>query len=115
MNKITEQEFHKSRVAFMIIENKIIYLENSFMSHIEWYLSLGYKKEEFDNVIRGYYRDGKIVFYKEDFIYDDEVIEVAKEISREIKKQVNDGKAEVYVGVKKGKVGELWEPALRIE
>lgn len=115
MSKITEQEFHKSRVAFMIVENKIIYLENSTMSHIEWYLSLGYKKEEFDNVVRGYYRNGEIVFYKADFIYDDEVIEKAKKVNNDIKKYVNDKNANVYVGVKKGKVGELWEPELRIE
>ena len=115
MKKITEQEFHKSRIAFMLIENKIIYLENSSMSHLEWYLSLGYEKEEFKNIIRGYYKEGKIVFYKDDFTYDNEVIEIAKKINDEIKKYANDKNAEVYVGVKKGKIGEIWEPELKIE
>lgn len=115
MNKITEQEFHKSRIAFMLIENKIIYLENSSMSHFEWYISLGYKKEQFKNIIRGYYKDGKIVFYKDDFTYDNDVIEIAKKINEEIKKYVNDRNAEVYVGVKKGKIGEIWEPELKIK
>jgi len=70
-NNNSEQKFHVSRIAFMIINNEIIYLENSKMSHIEWYKSLGYKEEDFNNIVRGYTKDNKIIFYKGDFLYDD--------------------------------------------
>lgn len=110
-----EQKFHISRVAFMIIEDKIIYLNNSKLSHIEWYNSLNYDLDKFDAIVRGYYRDGKIVFYKGDFEYDEEVIENAKRYGNEIREYVENKNAEVYVGVIKGKVGEIWPPKMKIE
>ncbi|MBO5477217.1 MAG: hypothetical protein J6A15_05630 [Clostridia bacterium] len=110
-----ELEFHKSRVAFMIINSKIYFLENSDMSHKEWYLSLGYDIEKFEDIVRGYYREGEIVFYKGDFIYDEHVIKLAKQYSQKIKKHVKDFNAKVYVGVIKGKVGQIWQPDLEIK
>lgn len=80
----------------------------------EWYKSLKYDLNKFDSVIRGYYREGNIVFYKGDFEYDEEVIEAAKKYGNDIKKYVNDKNAEVYVGVSKGNVGEIWQPKLKI-
>lgn len=110
-----ELEFHKSRVAFMIIDSKIYFLENSNMSHKEWYLSLGYDIGKFEDTVKGYYREGNIVFYKGDFIYDEQVIKIAKEYSSKVKEYVKDFNAKVFVGVVKGKVGEIWQPDLEIK
>ena len=41
------RNFHKKRIAFMIIDNEILFLEHSTMSHFEWYTSLNYKKGRF--------------------------------------------------------------------
>ncbi|MBE6160083.1 MAG: hypothetical protein E7157_03440 [Lactobacillales bacterium] len=114
-NNNSEQKFHVSRIAFMIINNEIIYLENSKMSHIEWYKSLGYKEEDFNNIVRGYTKDNKIIFYKGDFLYDDETINTAITFAPIIKEYINNENAEVYAGVIKGKIGEQWEPCLKIE
>lgn len=114
MNKKVIQ-FHQSRIAFMLIDENIIYLENSKMGHDEWFLSLGYPIEEFDLITRGYYKDGKIIFYRGDFVFDDKVISDAKMYSKQIMTYVNDFEAEVYVGVKRGKIGTPWMPILKIE
>ena len=41
------RKFHKKRIAFMIINNEILFLESSEMSHYEWYISLNLKKQDF--------------------------------------------------------------------
>lgn len=110
-----EQKFHKSRVAFMIIEDEIMYLSDSKLSHIEWYKSLNYDIDKFDTIVRGYYKEGRIVLYKGDFEYDDEVIVNAKKYANVIRTYVDDEDAEVYVGVVKGNVGEVWPPKMKIE
>lgn len=99
----------------MIINNEVIYLRDSGMSHLEWYLSLGLPKGKFDQIIRGYYKDGKIIFYKGDFLYDDEVIETAKFYGNFIREEVRDNDASIFAGVKKGKIGETWDPMIKIE
>ena len=113
MNEL-EKKFHTSRVAFMYINDEILYLENSSMGHIDWYKSLGYDENNFNNIVRGYYKNGRIIFYKGDFIYDDETIICAEKIYKDIMVKVNDMDAEVWVGVLKGEVGKEWEPIKRI-
>lgn len=115
MNKERESKFHQSRVAFMIIENEVIFLRNSSMSHFEWYLSLGLPSDKFDEIIRGYYKEGRIIFYKGDFLYDDEVIEVAKCYGDYIRQEVGDADALLFAGVKKGEIGEVWDPVIEIK
>ena len=39
----------------MIINNEILFLDNSEMSHYEWYTSLNLNKEDFKNIDRGIY------------------------------------------------------------
>ena len=65
-----EQEYHKSRIAFMIINDEIIFLEYSIMSHREWYESLSLKQENFKKIVRGYILENKAVFYKGEFFLD---------------------------------------------
>ena len=109
------RKFHKKRIAFMIINNEIIFLENSAMSHFEWYTSLNLKKEDFKNIVRGYIMDSRAVFYKGDFIYDDEVIEKAKEYGEIIKKKYNIKKLKISAGLKKGEKGEIWSSIMKVE
>lgn len=114
MSNEVEQKFHQSRVAFMIIDDEVMYLRDSGMSHLEWYLSLGLSEDKFDEVVRGYYKNGRIIFYKGDFSYDEEVITCAENYSGYIMKEVQDDDALVFAGVKKGKIGEPWDPVVQI-
>ena len=98
----------------MIIENEILYLNNSAMSHIEWYTSLNLPTEKFDSIIRGYTKNDKIIYYKGDFEYDDEVIDVAKNTCSQIMGKIGNYDLKVYAGVTKGEVGTEWEPSVEI-
>lgn len=109
-----EQEYHKSRIAFMIINDEIIFLEYSIMSNREWYESLSLKQENFKKIVRGYILENKAVFYKGEFKYDEEVIKTAKKFSAIKKDKYNIKNLEVWVGVKQGKIGEIWSPIKKI-
>jgi len=115
MHSNFDKEFHTSRIAFMIINNEILYLENSEMSHKEWYISLELNLDNFDNIIRGYVKDNKIVYYKGDFTYDEEVINITVKTMNQIKNETNNINAEVYVGVNKGNPNEEWKPIQKID
>lgn len=104
------KEFHKRRVAFIIYENKVFYIKDSTFSHWEYAQTLGVSKETFDNLCRGYYLDGKLIFYKGNFEYDDELINYAKQFFDEIKDELKLEKVNVYFGQKIGKIGEAWPP-----
>lgn len=65
------------RIAFMIINNQILFLKDCVMSHNKWYKSLNLPEEKFSITIRGFVKDNMIIYYKGDFNYDDEVIEFA--------------------------------------
>ena len=41
------------------------------MSHYEYCQSKGLSKDEFNKIIRGFYLNGNLIFYKDNFIYDD--------------------------------------------
>lgn len=110
-----EKELHTSRIAFMIINDEILYLINSEMSHKEWYTSLNLNLDNFDNIVRGYVKNNKIFYYKGDFTYDEEVINTAKKTMNQIRNETNNINAEVYVGINKGKPNEEWEPELKID
>lgn len=112
MNK--EEKFHKSRIAFLIIDGNILYLENSGMGHLEWYLSLGYPIDNFNNIVRGYLKDDRLVYYKGDFDYDEEVIETAILTENIIKEHCNNLDAITYCGVTKGEIGESWPPKAKL-
>lgn len=104
------KDFHKKRIAFIIYQDKVFYIKDSSFSHWEFAQTLGITKEEFDELCRGYFLDGKLIFYKGNFIYDDTLIRVAKTYFDEIKKELNLEKVNVYFGQKIGKPGEAWLP-----
>ena len=93
------RSFHKMRKAFVIIDGALEFLEEgSSMSHFEYCSSKGISKENFNKLTRGFYLDGKLISYKENFIYDENVINELlfhiDEISKKIKADVFD----IYFG-----------------
>lgn len=103
------KNFHKSRVAFLIYNNKIMFLENSEMSHFEWAKSIGISKEDFNSLTRGYCYKANIIFYKGDFSYDKKVENDALKYCLDVLKHCNLKHAKIYVGVRVG-VGKIWPP-----
>lgn len=109
-----EKDFHRRRTTFMIIDGEMRFLQNSEMSHYSWAMSLGIKDENFNKLVRGYYLDGRAVFYKGNFIYDDECIEHAKIFAPKVKEFVKADTMEIWCGQTVGKIGEFWPPTFYI-
>lgn len=93
------RNFHKQRRAFIIISGNLEFLpEGSDMSHFEYCETKGLSKDDFNKITRGYYLSGNVVFYKDNFIFDDEVIENALNVVDEISKKINIDEFEIYFG-----------------
>lgn len=93
------RELHKKRKAFIILNKKLEFLpDNSNMSHFEYCQSIGIDKKEFNKITRGYYMDGRVVFYKDNFIYDDDLISEALLFIDEIAKAVSQTTIDIYFG-----------------
>ena len=93
------RSFHKMRKAFVIIDGALEFLEEgSSMSHFEYCQTRGITKEEFNKITRGYYLDGKVVFYKDNFIYDDELINEALSYLNEISRRIIQTEFDIYFG-----------------
>lgn len=91
--------FHRKRIAFIIYKDKLEFLpENSDMSHYEYCETKNISKEEFNEITRGYYLDGKVVFYKDLFIYDENVIKEGIKFLDEISEKINQKEFEIYFG-----------------
>ena len=103
------------RILFMIVDGEVKYLTNSDMDHREWYLSLGYDNNNFDNVVRGYVIEGKIVFFKGmNFNYDEEVIKEAKKHAHSMRLALNNPSLEVWCGIVINSQGAKWEPVYHV-
>ena len=100
----------------MIIGNEVKYLTNSTMDHREWYVSLGYDSNLFEQVIRGYVIDNKIIYFKgSTFSYDEEVIKAAKMYTPAIRYSLQNPTLEVYCGmIVVGGYGGKFEPVVKI-
>ncbi len=93
------RDFHKRRIAFIILNNIIEFLpKGSSMSHFEYCKLKGMNKEEFNKITRGFYLNKEIVFYKDNFIYDDDVIKEALEHINELAKFLDAEEFEIYFG-----------------
>ena len=93
------RDFHLQRKAFIILNGILDFLpEGSSMSHYEYCQTKGLSKEEFNKITRGYYLDGKVVFYKDNFIYDDGVITTALDVLDEISKLLKVDEFNIYFG-----------------
>ena len=81
------RDFHKQRKSFIILDGQLEFFpEGSSMSHYEYCETKGLTKEVFNQITRGYYLNDNAVFYKDNFIYDEEVIENALKAADEISK-----------------------------
>lgn len=102
------RSFHERRRAFVIINKRIEFLpKGSTMSHYEFCQTKGLSKEEFNRITRGYYLDGKAVFYKGNFIWDEEVIKEALLYLDLIAKEVLQNEFDLYFGQPPEKNWEL--------
>ena len=93
------RDFHKQRRAFIILDNILEFLpKGSSMSHFEYCELKGMNKGEFNKITRGFYLNKEIVFYKDNFIYDDGVIKEALEHINELAQLLDEEKFEIYFG-----------------
>ena len=106
-----------SKIMFMIINNRVEYLNNEKFDHREWYNVLGLDPNNFDNIIRGYIVDNKIIFFKGlNFNYDEEVIQNALKYAKEMRTFLNNPNLEVWCGILAyGGYDNRWEPVYRIQ
>lgn len=107
-----EKNFHKQRIAFVILDGKVYYLPNNEKSHEEWLVeSQIVSRDKFNQVTRGFVKDGNIYFYKGDFEtsleVEDDAIAYTPTISDVLGILVP---SVVYCGMNKGKIGEVWKP-----
>lgn len=93
------RDFHKNRKAFIILNNMLEFLpEGSAMSHFEYCQTKGLDKNSFNKITRGYYLNGNVVFYKDNFIFDENVISEALSHLEEISSKVSVNEFEIYFG-----------------
>lgn len=102
-----------SRILFMILNGEVQYLQNTNMDHREWFLSLGGTPEEYDNLVRGFIMDNKILFFKgPEFKYDNEVYNNARKFAKSMRQALNNNSLVVCCGILPGLPGQKWEPIL---
>ncbi len=93
------RDFHKQRKAFIILNGFLEFLpDNSLMSHYEYCTSKGINKDTFNEITRGFYLNGDLVFYKDNFIYDDKLINESLNYLDEISKTLNIKEFNIYFG-----------------
>lgn len=116
MLTIKEKEYHRSRVAFAICDDSVLYLFNSDLGHKEWLVDGGILTEvEFDTTVRGFVKDNEFYFYVGDFKTDLKVEKEAKKYIKDICSALFlEIPKHVYCGMNKGKVGELWTPTKKV-
>src|SRR5574344_1152256 len=104
------RKFHKQRIAFIIIEGKLHIIKNSELSHWEYCEKMHISKKKFNKYIRGYYLNGNAVFYKDNFSYDENVINVSLKYLPILRKECELNKINIYFGVKMDTNLKVWPP-----
>jgi hypothetical protein len=93
------RDLHRQRKAFIIIDGNLEFLpEGSSMSHYEYCQTKGISKEEFNQIIRGYYKNGFVVFYKDNFTYDEDVITCGLQMLDLISSKIGVSEFDIYFG-----------------
>ena len=103
-----------NRIMFIVINGEIKFIQNTTMDHKEWYQSLGGDMNIYDNVIRGYIMDNKIIFFKANLSYDTEVIDFATKMGYKMKQQLNHPEYKVCCGIDPGHEGNKWEAIITL-
>lgn len=115
--------YHQKRRAFIIVPEVGIILaqKGTIMSHTEILQSLGLPKERVIHIIqnnpRGYFMDNTLVIYQGDSIKEGECWELQQENYSVVAENFADMEhmfsinkdTQIYLGVKRGKLGEVWE------
>lgn len=101
-----------NKVVFIIFNNQVIFQTNQNQDIKEWYISLGGDINNFDNLIRGFVMNNKMVFFKTDFKYDQEVIDAALTFSQYIKTVLKNDNLKVCCGILTNGMYDSWEPIL---
>lgn len=102
-----------NKILFMIFNGEVQYLQNTDMDHREWFLSLGGNQEEYDNLVRGFIMDNKILFFKgPEFKYDNEVYNYARKFAKSMRQTLNNDSLVICCGILPGLPGQKWEPIL---
>ena len=97
--KIEARDFHKQRKAFIILNNTLEFLpDGNTMSHFEYCQTKGLDKISFNKITRGYYLNGSVVFYKDNFKFDDNLISEALNYLEKISLKVSSNEFEIYFG-----------------
>jgi len=106
-----EKEFHRKRTAFLIVDNKLVFLpEKSEKSHFHFAQDIGLSELDLNIINRGYHLNGKIIFYYGNFDFNEKTISDAKRHSSAVMEYCGVQKAEIWCGVKIGKFGDIWPP-----
>lgn len=111
VTKDESRDFHSRRRAFVILDNKLRFIpKGSTMSHFEFCQNKfpNLSRDDFNKITRGYFLDGDLVFYKDNFIYDNDVINEALAFVKEIKNILSLETAKIYFGLIVGRPGEDW-------
>lgn len=110
ITKDESRDFHKMRRAFVIYNNQLLFIDKgSEMSHYEFCSKkLNLSKDIFNEITRGYYLDGNLVFYKDNFIFDEKVISESLKYVNQIKQSLNLTEAKIYFGLIVGEPGGNW-------
>lgn len=109
---MTLEEFHKDRKPLYIHPETLLVkfpsAKHMNSSHAEWFNDEGIP---FIHTIRGYYsdKDGYVMLYSNDFEIPDVVVKFLCYIFEYFPKITWIG-----LGCNKGKVGEIWEPKLKV-
>ena len=106
----------EDRIMFMVINDRVVYLKNNNFDHKEWYNSLDLDPNLYEQVIRGFIMNGKIIFFKGlTFNYDDEVINCATRHATEMRIFLQNKDLEIWCGILvNGIYGNKWEPVYRV-
>lgn len=107
-------DFHKSRVAFAILKDGRCAINVKDCREHRVYLQedFGISFEEFEGLIRGYIKSGRITFYQSSKFLpvenlSDNMLEM---VYQQAVKFFGSGKYEIWNGLKVADIGEEWKP-----
>ena len=104
-----------NQIIFVIFNNQIHYSQDPNIDYRQLYLSVGGDDNTYDAAIKGIIVKDKIIFFKGNFTYDKDVIDMACKCAPLIKEQVNNPYLKVYCGINRQDEGTAWEPIMEIK
>lgn len=112
------EKFHKSRIAFAFLNDGQCVINVNDVREHKVYLKedFGISFEEFEHLIRGFIKLGRIVFYRTLAFFPIENItkETLSIVSGKALEFFGSGEYEIWNGLEIGQLGQEWEPIHRI-